>query len=72
MALEIAVGQVWKSKDKRETRYVKIDEVRSPYIYCLPCNAMGKLLERYRGRASRIMIENLPKRFEFWSEKSLY
>lgn len=63
---EVKVGQVWRSKDKRDDRYVLIDSTArkdgAPAMWCLPCTASGKMMDH--GRVARVKIVNLQTRFE--------
>lgn len=62
----VEVGQVYRERDGRFIRYVKVDSFTAkngePAAWCLPCDLNGTLLRR--GRGTRIKRENLQKRFE--------
>jgi len=71
MKQQVEVGQVWKSKDKRETRYVLIDSVTDkdakPAMWTNPCTVSGKILRH--GRGARIKVSTLQTRFELVERK---
>jgi len=63
---EVKVGQVWRERDSRFTRYVRIDDRafkdREPAMWVQPCSVSGALMRR--GKTTRIKTANLQKRFE--------
>lgn len=50
------VGSVWKYKDRRENRHVKVEKVESFYAYVRPCLPDGT--EVAGGRRSRVLTIN--------------
>lgn len=62
----VKVGQVYRDKDPRTTRYVLIDDDATKdgeaAMWCLPSTVSGRMLRH--GRATRIKVANLQKRFE--------
>lgn len=64
---EVEVGQVYRERDKRFTRYVRVDSFATkngqPAAWCLSCNQAGRV-SRYAGRGTRIKTSNLQTRFE--------
>jgi len=71
MKLEIVIGQVWKEKDKRFTRYVRIDSLgtknNKPAAWCLRCDSQGKDYFA-RDKITRIKFTTLQSRFELISQ----
>lgn len=72
MAGEVKIGQVYREKDKRFVRYVRIycadTKWRRRAWWVWPCDANGKSDKGDRSknsrRASLISVDNLQKRFE--------
>ncbi len=61
--MSVEVGQVYREKDKRFTRYVLVVQLRSDgRAKCGPCNKTGRRM--FGGRISKIKLSNLEKRFE--------
>lgn len=62
----VEVGQVYRDKDKRTVRYIRVDSMTTKYgqpaAWCLPSTISGRLLDN--GRGTRIRVANFEKRFE--------
>lgn len=55
-------GDIYKSKDRREQgRYVKVIGADWCHAYCVPCAPDGREIS---SRKTRILVENLQRRFE--------
>lgn len=64
--MSVEVGQVYREKDKRFTRYVRVDSFAVKHglssAWCAPCTISGLPLRA--GRTTRLKLSNLEKRFE--------
>lgn len=61
---QVTIGQVWREKDKRFVRYVKVDSYavknEKPAAWCLACDVNGRIYKR----GTRIKVVTLQTRFE--------
>lgn len=64
---EVKVGQVWREKDKRFSRYVRLvalvtAPMREDRVKTRPCNSDGS--SRSFGPTTKIKVSNIQTRFE--------
>jgi hypothetical protein len=64
---QVRIGQVWREKDKRFSRYVRLvslitQPMKEDRVRTRPCNADGT--SRSYGATTKIKVSNIQTRFE--------
>lgn len=58
---QVEVGQIWRERDSRFVRYVRVLGIEGDYARCVTCREFGAAHES--SPRTRIRLSNLRKRF---------
>jgi hypothetical protein len=68
---KVRLGQVWKSKDRRDgERFVKVNTLAVESAWCVPCSANGEQFQRKGRRAQYIKFNTIRSRYELVTDSN--